>query len=133
MAKAAIAERREPLAGEKLANKYVTIEAAAAASRISLRASEAGTKSFEKGLGFKLPRKPKTSASKGGKHALWLGPDEWIIINEDDVDLVVLNNFQQREIGLIIRFRIDHDPSSRGQGNENRGDGKGERPLRFWR
>ena len=97
MAKAAIAERREPLAGEKLANKYVTIEAAAAASRISLRASEAGTKSFEKGLGFKLPRKPKTSASKGGKHALWLGPDEWIIINEDDVDTSMVPRLPNKE------------------------------------
>jgi sarcosine oxidase subunit gamma len=26
--------------------------------------------------------KPKTSASKGGRSALWLGPDEWLVIDQ---------------------------------------------------
>ena len=56
-----MAARLEPLAGEKLANKTVTIEAAPAASRISLRGNAKG---FEKALGFALPKKPKTSVSK---------------------------------------------------------------------
>ena len=29
-----------------------------------------------------LPPKPKTSASKAGRTALWLGPDEWLVIDE---------------------------------------------------
>ena len=78
-----MAARLEPLAGEKLANKTVTIEAAPAASRISLRGNAKG---FEKALGFALPKKPKTSASKAGKHALWIGPDEWMVIDEKNPD-----------------------------------------------
>ena len=78
--------RLEPLAGERLANRAVTLEAAPAASRISLRATPKGAASFQESLGFELPGRPKTSASKSGKHALWLGPDEWLIINERDPD-----------------------------------------------
>ncbi len=79
MARSPVANRIEPLAGEKLANKSVTIEAAPAASRVNLRGNPKG---YEKTLGFAVPKKPKTSASKAGRHALWLGPDEWLVIDE---------------------------------------------------
>ena len=36
-----------------------------------------------KALGVKLPQKPKTSASDGGRTALWLGPDEWLVLGPD--------------------------------------------------
>ncbi|WP_287087666.1 sarcosine oxidase subunit gamma family protein [Mesorhizobium sp.] len=29
-----------------------------------------------------MPQKPKTSAAKAGRTALWLGPDEWLVIDE---------------------------------------------------
>ncbi|TIU83370.1 sarcosine oxidase subunit gamma, partial [Mesorhizobium sp.] len=35
-----------------------------------------------KALGVTLPSKPKTSAAKGGRTALWLGPDEWLVIDD---------------------------------------------------
>jgi sarcosine oxidase subunit gamma len=52
------------------------------AERISLRAPQASLAALSKALGVTLPVKPKTSATKGGRTALWLGPDEWMIIDE---------------------------------------------------
>ena len=69
------------MAGEKFANAAVTLETASPASRVSLRANDKGVKSFERGIGFALPKKPKSSNGKGSCHALWLGPDEWLIID----------------------------------------------------
>jgi len=33
-------------------------------------------------IGLALPRAAYGSASLGGRHALWLGPDEWLILDE---------------------------------------------------
>lgn len=74
--------RRPPNPGWRIANEFVSIETAPPASRISLRATEDGAKSFEPSLGLALPRKPGTSSSRGGRHALWLGPDEWLVYDD---------------------------------------------------
>jgi sarcosine oxidase subunit gamma len=34
-------------------------------------------------LGFALPVIPNTVAAKGGRRALWLGPDEWLVVGPD--------------------------------------------------
>jgi sarcosine oxidase subunit gamma len=34
-------------------------------------------------LGFALPFSPNTVASKGDRRALWLGPDEWLVVEPD--------------------------------------------------
>lgn len=81
MAKSAIA-RALPLAGMAHGGASVSIEAAPEASRISLRAGGTAVAALSKALGVTLPKKPKTSASKGSRHALWLGPDEWLVIDE---------------------------------------------------
>ncbi|TIX05542.1 MAG: sarcosine oxidase subunit gamma family protein, partial [Mesorhizobium sp.] len=52
------------------------------AERISLRAPDASVAALSKALGVTLPQKPKTSAAKAGRTALWLGPDEWLVIDE---------------------------------------------------
>ena len=106
-------ERREPLAGEKLANRAVTIEAASAASRISLRATEKGAESFAKALGFSLPNKPKTSSAKGGKLALWLGPDEWLVINEKDPETSLVPKLTNPDFSAVD---ISHRDISGTQG-----------------
>ncbi len=33
-----------------------------------------------KALGFALPTEPNTAAGRGAKRALWMGPDEWLIV-----------------------------------------------------
>ncbi|GAB4358298.1 MAG: sarcosine oxidase subunit gamma [Oricola sp.] len=81
MARSAIT-RALPLAGMAHGGENVSISAAPEANRISLRAAGTAVAALSKALGVALPKKPKTSASKGSRHALWLGPDEWLVIDE---------------------------------------------------
>ena len=39
-----------------------------------------GPSAAEAALGFALPFVPNTTAEAGGRTALWLGPDEWLVI-----------------------------------------------------
>lgn len=75
--------RSHPLAGRKVANKAVTLTPAEPAARMSLRAKPEAVAALSKALGVKLPDQPKTSATDkaGGRAALWLGPDEWLVID----------------------------------------------------
>ena len=82
MAKAPIAQRDNPVAGNKFANSSVSIEAAPAAARVNLRATQKGAQDYGKSLGFDLPSEPGRSASKSGVSALWIGPDEWLVNSE---------------------------------------------------
>ncbi|MER8463567.1 sarcosine oxidase subunit gamma [Mesorhizobium sp. M1409] len=79
-------ERRPALAGRSTTSTGVKVEVLPPAERISLRAPEASLAALSKALGVTLPKKPKTSASKGGRTALWLGPDEWLVIDEAGKD-----------------------------------------------
>lgn len=81
-AAAASVERRPALAGRAVSAPGVKVEILPPAERISLRAPEASLAVLSKALGVTLPAKPKTSATKGGRTALWLGPDEWLIVDE---------------------------------------------------
>lgn len=38
---------------------------------------------FETAMGFALPEAPNTAAGEGDAQALWLGPDEWLIVVRD--------------------------------------------------
>jgi sarcosine oxidase, subunit gamma len=76
------AERRAALAGQELSAAAVTLAVLPPAERISLRAPDASVAALSKALGVTLPRKPKTSAATAGRTALWLGPDEWLVIDE---------------------------------------------------
>ncbi|MDH6233602.1 sarcosine oxidase subunit gamma [Mesorhizobium soli] len=88
MAKAAtITVARAPAqAGRDFSAKGVKLAVLAPAERISLRAPEASVAALSKALGVTLPQKAKTSASKDGRTALWLGPDEWLVIDEKGND-----------------------------------------------
>jgi len=82
------ATRIHPLQGRAFAGGGIDIRSAPPATRISLRVQGASLAALSKALGLALPKKPGTSASNGGRHALWLGPDEWLVIDEDEGDLV---------------------------------------------
>ena len=41
----------------------------------------AGLSAAEAALGFPLPAEPNTVAGAGGTDALWLGPDEWLVVS----------------------------------------------------
>jgi sarcosine oxidase subunit gamma len=61
----------------------VSLTPAKPVRRISLRARPDGLAALSLALGVDLPVKPKTSATANGRSALWLGPDEWLVIDEE--------------------------------------------------
>jgi len=82
MAKVAIATRHPAHAGKSLGGHGVSLKVLEPASRMSLRARPAAIAALSKALGIALPEKPKSSAAKAGRTVLWLGPDEWLVIDE---------------------------------------------------
>lgn len=75
-------QRQPAQAGFSLARAGVAISISPPAERLSLRAPKGSVAALSKALGVKLPTQPKTSVSKGKRAALWLGPDEWLVIDE---------------------------------------------------
>lgn len=82
------AHRTSALEGRNVAADGVTVTPAASASRISLRAAAESRKALSTALGLTLPEKPKGSATRGMRAALWLGPDEWLVLDEEGADLM---------------------------------------------
>jgi len=74
--------RAPALAGRDFSAKGVRLAVLAPAERMALRAPEASLAALSKALGVTLPKAPKTSAGKGARTAMWLGPDEWMVIDE---------------------------------------------------
>lgn len=87
MASTSNMSRTSPLAGRSVAESSVTISPAPFASRLSLRAPQESVAALSEALGIALPRRPKTSSEKNGRAALWLGPDEWLVIDREGADL----------------------------------------------
>ena len=79
--------RKAPLGGFHGGSAVAHVTAAGPATRLSLRARTDAVGDLSRALGLELPTKPKTSASVDGRHALWLGPDEWLLIDENGADL----------------------------------------------
>lgn len=76
-----LAKRALPLAGGHDGAASVRLLPAAPAGRVSLRARGEDVQALSKALGLDLPVRPKTSVSAGTRTALWLGPDEWLVID----------------------------------------------------
>lgn len=78
------------LAGRSVSNKAVSVTPADPATRIGLRARPDAIAPLSKALGVKLPESPKTSAMNKAKTraALWLGPDEWLLIDFSGTDML---------------------------------------------
>jgi sarcosine oxidase subunit gamma len=83
-----LANRTSPLSGFPGGSSSVRLEAAPPAERISLRAGVEDVATLSSALGIDLPVRPKTSASANGRSALWLGPDEWLVIAEGNGGLM---------------------------------------------
>jgi len=106
MANIAHAARIEPLAGRAGGGAGVALAPAAPASRVSLRVGSADTKALSQALGLELPMSPKTSARNGhGRLAAWLGPDEWLIIDEAGDPLVDLGKADVLHSAVDISHR----------------------------
>ena len=87
-----MATRMLPLSGAHGGSSVARLEAAAPAARLSLRARPEDVGALSEALGIALPVKPKTSASAHGRTALWLGPDEWLVIDEGQGGLLQAAN-----------------------------------------
>ncbi|MDR6634227.1 sarcosine oxidase subunit gamma [Phyllobacterium sp. 1468] len=109
------ATRRHPLQAGPLDVASVSVTLADNATRVSLRAKDNALPALSKALGVTLPVKPKTTASSGGRAALWIGPDEWLIIDDADSAVVadlakakVLHSavdISHRNVGIIVNGR----------------------------
>lgn len=77
-----VATRTTPLGGVHGGSASVRLTPAAPAERISLRVASGELSALSGALGVQLPERPKTSASTGDRRALWLGPDEFLVIDE---------------------------------------------------
>ena len=110
-----LATRTLPLAGFHGGSGAASLSAAAPATRLSLRAKPDAVSALSLALGLSLPTRPKTSASAHGRHALWLGPDEWLVIDENGADMMgavassgVLHSatdISHRNTAVIVRGR----------------------------
>jgi len=83
-----IATRSLPLSAAHGGSATVKLEPAAPATRIALRVRPEDVAALSGALGVDLPVKPKTSAFANGRTALWLGPDEWLVIDEGESGLM---------------------------------------------
>jgi len=88
MAEQIEATRGHVLHGRHGGSSLVRLTPAVPAGRISLRAGPGEVAALSTALGVTLPMRPKSSASAAGRTALWLGPDEWLVIDEKGGDLM---------------------------------------------
>ncbi|MET3599059.1 sarcosine oxidase subunit gamma [Martelella mangrovi] len=88
MAEEFVAERTLPLEGVYGGSGLARLTVAAPASRLSLRAGEDALQALGAALELDLPVAPLTASGDNGRYAFWLGPDEWLVIDENDGDLM---------------------------------------------
>ncbi len=74
--------RRLALQGRVAGLPSVSLTPAAPAKRLSLRAPRQSVDALSQALGLALPMSPGASVVEGSRSALWLGPDEWLVIEE---------------------------------------------------
>jgi sarcosine oxidase subunit gamma len=80
--------RAAVLAGRVSVSPGVSVTPGAPASRIALRAPQKSRAALSRSLGLKLPEGPKATAASGSRAALWLGPDEWLVLDAADTDML---------------------------------------------
>jgi len=98
--------RKLPLVGRHGGSATVRLTPATPASRISLRAPGESVSALSAALKLDLPIRPKTSGHAGGRAALWLGPDEWLVIDEGGVDLIgILAGVSSLHAGTDVSHR----------------------------
>lgn len=73
-----------PLDGRYASAAGVTLSPIVPRTRLALRAGEGDLAAIEAALGFVLPRRPKTVTGEGAVSALWLGPDDWLLVDESE-------------------------------------------------
>lgn len=88
MADIIVANRTSVLEGARAGSANVSIKVAAPAYRLSLRAKADAVTELSQALDISLPQTPKTSTTSALRAALWLGPDEWLVIDQGESNLM---------------------------------------------
>lgn len=88
MADLIVANRTSVLEGAHAGSANVSIKVAAPAYRLSLRAKADAVTELSQALDISLPQTPKTSTTSALRAALWLGPDEWLVIDQGESNLM---------------------------------------------
>jgi sarcosine oxidase subunit gamma len=107
-----IATRRSVLSRHHGGSASVRITVAPPATRVALRAPQESLAALSSALGVTIPNAPKTSGSKAGRSVLWLGPDEWLVIDENGANLMALlagsgvvhsaTDVSHRNVGIVV-------------------------------
>ena len=130
MADIAHANRIEPLSGRVGGAPGVTLTPAGAAYRVSLRVDPSEAKTLSRKLGLELPITPKTSVYNGkGRLAAWLGPDEWLLIDENADPLKDL----EKVTTLLSAVDISHRQGRAGDGAKRLSAEPERQGLSGWR
>ncbi len=104
MAKPSVA-RVSPFEGREVSAPAVKLSMLPPAHRISLRAPAASLPALSAALGVTLPEKPKSSAVSGTRTALWLGPDEWLVIDHASDPLAACASVSELHSAVGISHR----------------------------
>jgi sarcosine oxidase, subunit gamma len=96
--------RRGPLIG-LAAPRGAVLSAMPAESRFSFRAAEGAARTAGEAFGVRLPETPCRAAARDGRAALWLGPDEWLLLappNEgSEIAAAILRALEGRAHALV--------------------------------
>jgi len=79
--------RVHPLENQLFAANNVLLKPVAAHTRMILRAGADQVETVGGIVGIVLPTLPKTSTSNGPRTVLWLGPDEWLVLEKSKSNL----------------------------------------------
>jgi sarcosine oxidase subunit gamma len=104
--------RKPALTGVSGGSANVRLTIAPPAARASMRAAPDAVLGLASALGLYIPEAPKTSSSANGMAALWLGPDEWLLIGPDGSDFIgmtansgvihSMTDVSHRNVGIIV-------------------------------
>lgn len=97
----------DTLLAAPLPGSALRLAAEPVAARVSLRLREPGAIGWVgEALGVALPREANRSNTAGGLSALWLGPDEWLLVSTDE-DGVSLSARLSAAIGATPASVVD--------------------------
>lgn len=93
-----------------------TVTALPPLARFAVRGGEAAISAMGSAIGVELPRQACRAAEEGSRAALWLGPDEWLVVasdrERDTIDLYLNSvttvasgsavDISDRQVGIAI-------------------------------
>lgn len=100
------ATRLGPLDGMLFASNGISLTPAPSATRLVIRARSEAQAEAKKLLGQALPTKPKTSTIKGDVHCLWIGPDEFLVIDGEESTLPA--KFEKAGNSKLAAVNVSH-------------------------